>query len=110
GPCRTHMEQIQLFWICFTTHFTLRDSDAHAQTAGIATLHSRADEGVGCAAILRRDEGCAGSRLEIGHPPADHGARGTRFHSPPAEPGPRAGSHQTAGGLERRPATAPRLL
>src|SRR3546814_17755059 len=52
-PCRTHMEQIQLFWICFTAHFTSGYPDAHAQKAGTATLYSRASEGIGRAAILQ---------------------------------------------------------
>ena len=47
-------------------------------------------------ALLRRDEGSAGSQVEIRHPPADHGARGARLRPPPAPPGPRHGDREAA--------------
>src|ERR1700753_1092069 len=62
--------------------------DAYAQTVRTSSLHQRTAERGRRAALLRRDEGCARSALEVRHPPPDHGARGARFHPPPAQPRP----------------------
>src|SRR5215469_2220889 len=59
--------------------------DADTQAIRTPALHSRTAERGRGAAVFRRDEGCAGSALEVRNPPADHSARGARLHPPPAE-------------------------
>ena len=71
-------------------------ADADPQAVRASALHPRAAEGGRRAALLRRDEGCARSALEIRHPPADHGAGGARLHPPPAQPGARHRGDQAA--------------
>ncbi len=82
-------------------------TDADPQAIRAPPLHPRAPEGVGRAALLRRDEGRARSALQVRHPPPDHGARGARLHPPPAQPGPRPRSDHACP-RPCRPAWAPR--
>src|SRR5487761_2323002 len=76
--------------------------DAHAQTIRTPAIHQRAPEGVGRAALVRRDEGRTGSALEVRHPPSHHRAGRARLHSPAAEPGPRHRGDQAARAFGRR--------
>ena len=48
-------------------------------------------------------------KVEIGHPPPDHRARGARLHPPPAEPGAGARGHPPAGDRWRRRRCAARF-
>src|SRR5207237_8537768 len=70
--------------------------DAHAQTVRTSAFHQRKAERSRCAALLRRDEGCARPALEVRYPPADYRARGTRLHTPPAHSRPADRGDQAA--------------
>ena len=81
-------------------------ANADQETERASAFHPRAAEGNRRSALLRRDEGRARSALQIGHPSADHGARGARLHPPAAQPRPGARSASSCPNPRRRSARA----
>lgn len=107
-PCRTHMEQI--VYVLYLFHDSGDGGDVDTQAAGTSLVHSRTDERIRHTAILRRNEGCPGSCLEIGHPSAHHGSRRAGVHSSPAQPCTRPGGDKASRGLFAQPSATTRLF
>ena len=76
------------------------NADREAKRA--AALYPFAHAGIGCPALLRRNEGRPGPEVEIRHPPAHHGPCGARLHPPPAPSRPRHRGHPPARKCQRR--------
>ncbi len=96
---------LNVFAICFSAPVAdPRDqTDAHAQAVGPSALHPAADAGMRRAAVLRRDEGCPRSEVEVRDPSPYHGPGGAGLPAALAEPGARDRGDSPA----RRPRARP---